>query len=138
MALYAEVDALLSPITCDQTTECCRFGITGREPYPTPIEFAEMQRAMQAAGGIQSPKRRLPMRTDDGEGRCPLLTQEGRCRIYASRPFGCRTHFCHRVEAKLPRREIQRWSRAILDLSEAFAPQDPRPRPLRSWLETRG
>ncbi len=147
LALYAEVDRLLAPYTCENTTECCRFGITGREPYPTAVEAAEVKRAM-AKGGITlpatagdhrggrspSPRRSLPVASS--ERPCPLLSAEGRCRIYASRPFGCRTYFCDRVEGpgKLPRSEIQRISRAIADLSARFAPRDPLPRPLTSAL----
>ena len=41
---------------------------------------------------------------------CPLLSADGRCRIYASRPFGCRTFFCDDAEAPFGRR--RRSSRA--------------------------
>ena len=137
-ALYAEVDALLAPFSCANTTECCRFGITGREPYPTPAEVALVKRAIAKAGiTLAAPARRgraLPV--VDAERACPLLSPEGRCRIYASRPFGCRTFFCDRVEGpgKVPRAEIQRISRSIADLSARFSPRDPLPRPLTHAL----
>jgi Fe-S-cluster containining protein len=152
LALYAEVDSLLAPFSCDGTTECCRFGITGREPYPTAVEIALVKHAIARAGiTLSTPprnKRALPVlggassaspRRDaeaGSERACPLLSAEGRCRVYAARPFGCRTFFCDRVEGpgKLPRREIQRISRAIADLSARFAPQDPLPRPLTRAL----
>ena len=151
LALYAEVDVLLAPFSCDSTTECCRFGITGREPYPTAAEIALVKHAIARAGiTLSAParnKRALPVlggpsaspRRDAhaaSERACPLLSAEGRCRIYASRPFGCRTFFCDRVEGpgKLPRAEIQRISRAIADLSARFAPRDPLPRPLTHAL----
>lgn len=143
-ALYAEVDALAEGWSCDASTDCCRFGVTGREPYPTAIERAELERAVRARGGL--PKRRsLPVvggaggggRGGEDERRCALLSDEGRCLVYASRPFGCRTFFCERATGpagegarELPRREIARLARAILDLSERFAPADPGPRPL--------
>ena len=139
LALYAETDLLLSPYGCDASAECCDFANTGREPYPTPAELAEVDRAMRERGidlGRTKPaasKRALPIA---GRRRCPLLGDDLRCRIYASRPFGCRTYFCERMTGpnKLPRAELQRLSRAIADLSARFAPRDPRPRPLLNAL----
>ena len=144
-ALYAEVDALLSPYSCEGTTECCRFGITGREPYPTAVELGELQRAIVEAGiTLGGGRRRRPLPLADGgrgmsregERPCPLLGEDGRCRVYMSRPFGCRTYFCHRVSGpgKLPRREVQHISRKIADLSARYAPRDPHPRPLTRAL----
>jgi len=137
-ALYAEVDALAEGWSCEASTDCCRFGVTGREPYPTAIERAELERAVRARGGLGK-RRGLPVVGPNGEDerRCALLSDEGRCLVYASRPFGCRTFFCDRATGpagerarELPRREIARIARAILDLSERFAPADPGPRPL--------
>ena len=137
LELYRVVDRALEPFSCDGTTECCRFGITGREPYPTAVEFAEIASAMGALGLARSGgKRRLPLAGPAQDEPCPLLSDDGRCRIYASRPFGCRTFFCDRVigPGKVPRAEIQRVSRSVAALSESFAPRDPHARPLRSWL----
>jgi Fe-S-cluster containining protein len=132
-AIYAEVDALVAGWTCATSTDCCRFGVTGREPYPTAVELAELARAVRARGGL--PKRRsLPLAE---ERRCALLSDEGRCVVYASRPFGCRTFFCDRAEGPsgenvraLPRDEIARLGRSIADLSARFTPSDPGPRPI--------
>src|SRR5262245_14851856 len=55
-AAYARIDSALDGWTCDASTDCCRFGVTGREPYPTAIELAELERAVKARGGL--PKRR--------------------------------------------------------------------------------
>ena len=138
LRLYAEVDALLAPFSCDDSTECCQFGVTGREPYPTAVELAEVKSAMAGQGiGAAPPsatKRRLPIA--DPAKRCPLLSSEGRCRVYASRPFGCRTFFCDRAQGpgKLPRGEIQRLSRAIADLSARAFPENPLPRALTRAL----
>jgi hypothetical protein len=133
-ALYAKVDALLAPYSCDLSGECCDFANTGREPYPTAVELAEVELAMRAAPPPKTNKKRgLPI-----AGRvCPLLAENGRCRIYASRPFGCRTYFCERMAGpgKLPRAEIQAISRAIADLSARFSPRDPHPRPLTNALK---
>lgn len=126
-AIYNEVDALQTGWTCDTSTDCCRFGVTGREPYPTAIELAELEAAVRARGGL--PKRRTLPVAD--ERRCDLLGDDGRCLVYEARPFGCRTFFCDRGEGpRVPRAEIQRLSRAIADLSDRFAPADPGPRPL--------
>jgi uncharacterized protein len=136
-AIYAEVDALLAPYTCDSTTECCDFGLTGREPYPTAVELTEVERAIAAASINTTGKRRRQLPISGTARRCPLLSNEGKCRIYASRPFGCRTFFCERVEGpgRLPTDEIRRLSRRIADLSARHAPRDPGPRPLTRALK---
>lgn len=131
-ALYAETDALLSEYSCDSSGECCTFSNTGREPYPTAIERAEIEIAIGKIGGL-SKKKRLPL----ADRRCPLLSDDGKCRIYASRPFGCRTFFCHRVTpAKLPRQELKELGARIADLSARAFPRDPGPRPLLKALAT--
>ncbi|MDP9035940.1 MAG: YkgJ family cysteine cluster protein [Myxococcota bacterium] len=136
LALYADVDALLVGRSCRcspkgvaaSAVECCHFAVTGREPYPTAIELEEVRHAMRA---LSLDPRRLPV---VGMRRCPLLSPEGRCRVYASRPFGCRTFFCDDAESlgesKLPRAAIQATGRRIADLSARFAPNDPLPRAL--------
>jgi Fe-S-cluster containining protein len=136
-ALYAEVDALLAPFSCVASAECCNFANTGRQPCPTAVELAEVREAMRRAGVTlgRAPKR-LPVA---GDRTCPLLGRDGRCRIYASRPFGCRTYFCERRTGpnKMPRAEIQEISRRIADLSARFDPRDPGPRPLSRALDLR-
>ena len=137
-AVYAEVDARLAGWSCDESTDCCRFGVTGREPYPTAIEQAELERAVRARGGL--PKRRsLPTVSARGqdERRCTLLSDEGKCLVYASRPFCCRTFFCERgrgpaneAARSMPKDDIARLARAIVDLSARFAPGDAGPRPM--------
>ncbi|HEX8791599.1 MAG TPA: YkgJ family cysteine cluster protein [Polyangiaceae bacterium] len=142
LALYAEVDELLAGWTCacsragvgtTPEAQCCHFGVTGREPYPTAVELEEVRHAMRAASVTPRDPRKLPM----AELRpCPLLSPDGRCRIYASRPFGCRTFFCEHGEApyggreKLPRDAINAIGRKIADLSAEVSPRDPLPRPL--------
>jgi Fe-S-cluster containining protein len=151
-ALYAEVDELLQGWSChcsaggppdDETPPalCCRFDLTGREPHPTTVELAELRHAIRAAGIDLDGRRRLPLA---GGGPCPLLSDAGRCRVYASRPFGCRTFFCRdaapggRLEgSRWPRDAIQRIGRRIADLSARFDPRDPHPRPLVRALAAR-
>ena len=132
-ALYARIDRALDGWACEASTDCCRFGVTGREPYPTAVEVAELERAVKARGGIKK-RRTLPVA---GERRCALLGDDNKCSVYASRPFGCRTFFCERATssvgegtAALPKREIAEVSRAIADLSARFEPRNPGPRPL--------
>jgi Fe-S-cluster containining protein len=133
-AIYAEVDAAFAGWTCESSTDCCRFGVTGREPYPTAVELAAIDLALRSRGGI--PKRRtLPVA---GERRCPLLSDGGKCVVYASRPFGCRTFFCARADGPaVPRATVTELSRAVAELSERFAPRDPGPRPLSRALRSR-
>jgi hypothetical protein len=140
--LYRQADALLEGWSCACSragvggvpeAQCCHFAVTGREPYPTAVELEEVRHAVRAA----PPARPDPKRLALAELRpCPLLSPDGRCRIYASRPFGCRTFFCDHAEGpfgakrKLPRAEVNALGRRIADLSARFAPRDPGPRPL--------
>ena len=149
LELYRQVDALLDGWTCACSragvggapeAQCCHFAVTGREPYPTAVELEEVRHAMRAAPAARPDPKRLPM----AELRaCPLLSLEGRCRIYASRPFGCRTFFCDHAEApfgakrRLPRDEVNALGRRIADLSARVAPRDPGPRPLVKALTGR-
>ena len=141
LALYARVDALLAPFSCDASTECCRFGITGREPYVTPVELAELERAIAARGVPLSAAPRSPRALPlvDEERRCPLLDANGRCRVYEARPLGCRTFFCDRVQGpgRIPRDEVNRVARDVADLAARFAPRDPHARPLTRALSGR-
>jgi Fe-S-cluster containining protein len=125
--IYTTVDAAFADWTCESSTDCCRFGVTGREPYPTAVELEELERAVRARGGV--PKQRsLPVA---GERRCPLLSDEGKCIVYASRPFGCRTFFCERAQGSpVAKRDVSELARRIATLSERFRPEDPGPRPL--------
>ncbi len=125
-AIYADAAALLDGFTCPASTECCRFGITGREPYVTSIEIAAVKRELARIGGARAfrgaaplaastedakpdKKRRLAMAAD--ERTCPLLNEEGRCAVYAARPLGCRTFFCERASS--PHRERSTRGRAL-------------------------
>jgi Fe-S-cluster containining protein len=149
LALYAKADALVAGATCacsppsdapaapesrgasrEEVAPCCHFALTGREPYPTAVELAEVEHAVRARGIAGPPRRKLPM--VDALRACPLLSQAGRCTIYASRPFGCRTFFCQRGEGppRHARAGLEELSRGIADLSARAFPRDPRPRPL--------
>ncbi len=158
LALYAEADGLVDGWACACTTgseaerrapRCCHFAVTGREPYPTAVELEEVRHAMRVAGirpqaaSLAPHPRRLRVIGAQGETPghastrpCPLLSTEGRCRIYASRPLGCRTFFCHEADgpsgsrARPPREAANAIGRRMADLSARFSPLDPHPRPL--------
>jgi len=132
-ALYQQVDALLAPWTCPASGDCCHFARTGREPYVHAIELDELRRAARAAN---VPKRKGALAVIADDRRCPMLGEGGRCRVYASRPFGCRTYFCEKVEGpgKLPRAAVAELGRRIADLSERAYPRDPGPRALSRAL----
>lgn len=98
--------------------------------------MAEVEHAVRAVG---APKKKLAVVRP--ERACPLLGDHGRCRIYASRPFGCRTYFCENALAlceasagKLPRDEVQAIARRIAALSARAFPRDPGPRALTRAL----
>jgi Fe-S-cluster containining protein len=140
-ALYARVDGMLAPFSCESTAECCRFGVTGREPYVTPVELAEVEHAIAARGMPARPNRSpraLPV-VDDSRP-CPLLDDAARCRIYDARPLGCRTFFCDRIQGdgrRFPRDEINRAARDLADLAARHAPRDPGSRPLTRALASK-
>lgn len=126
-AIYRDADALYASHRCPSTTECCRFGITGREPYVTSVELAFVERAIAARGGPLSPRRRaLPLAPSGaGERTCPLLDAQARCSVYASRPLGCRTFWCGRAEAdrKVAQRELNELVARIKALAMRHEPR---------------
>jgi Fe-S-cluster containining protein len=130
--LYREADAIHSGRTCPGSTECCRFGITGREPYVTSIEVRALERAVAERGGPLSPRRRALPLTRDGEREraCALLDASGKCSVYKSRPFGCRTFFCERAT----RADARAAEKALVDrlraIAERHEPGGDAPRPL--------
>ena len=129
--------------TCPSSTECCRFAITGREPYVTSVELAMLRRAMAQRAGKKSDRAeplsakdpRLPVLAD--ERTCPLLSREGRCSAYAARPFGCRTFFCERAESLAPVRHADMLARVreLKSLAERHEPGGSAGRPLTRALE---
>jgi Fe-S-cluster containining protein len=147
-SVLASADQIFSGWSCPASTECCRFGVTGREPYVTSIEIALIRRAIGARGGARSwkragalvpldqaaNKRSLPFAEE--ERRCPMLTDAGRCAIYASRPLGCRTFFCDRASAagKVRHREIGALVRQVQEIAAQHEPAGDQGRPLTRAL----
>lgn len=146
--LYEDVDALYRGASCDRSTECCRFGITGREPQVTSIELALVTRALRERGGAPSKKRRaLPLTQEHSRSRtglavareraCPLLLSPGRCAVYEARPLGCRTFFCERAQLAQPvdRRALRDAVRRLQELAVRHAPSGDRPRALSRAID---
>ena len=137
-ALYARIDVLYADWSCPSSTECCRFGITGRQPYVTSIELTMVERAIAKRGGMPSPKKRaLPLTEDKPRERiCPLLNRDNQCSIYADRPFGCRTFFCERAkQGEGPARSaLQTHVNELRALAERHKLGGDAPRPLMRAL----
>lgn len=131
LAILADADAAAIGATCDASTDCCRFSVTGREPYITRVEWELVVKEQRRQG------RRLPDLPGDDDGRCPFLSEAGRCGVYAARPLGCRTFFCERARAPeggpvdLDRRAMNALAQELATLS------GEKGRPLRSWLRAR-
>jgi len=118
-AIYADTDARPVERACLRRTECCQFHLTGRTPQLTKGEALTAAAALRATG-----RTRLPERDD---GACPLLDGEGRCLIYADRPFGCRTHFCAAAGGPYARRTVSDLIQRLDDVDVRLGGDGPRP-----------
>ena len=130
-AVLAAADTTLDGWSCEASTDCCRFGVTGREPFVTAVEW-EIVRIAVAARGL--PKRRLVV---VDERPCRLLDERGRCAVYDARPLGCRTFYCDRASGptrRPPRDTLAELGRKLADLSERVEPGEG-PRALSRRLE---
>jgi Fe-S-cluster containining protein len=147
-AVYADAELTFSGWSCPASTECCRFGVTGREPYVTSIELLAVKRAVAARGGPRSfrkagplpaearaPRGKLPLA--DGERRCLMLDEAGRCAIYSARPIGCRTFFCDRASegGRVRHKEINALVRRIQEIAARHRPGGDQGRPLTRALD---
>lgn len=140
-ALYAELTDRLRGSSCPGSTECCRFGVTGREPYVTSVELAYLERGVARAGG-KTPQatgkgaKSLPIAVVKDERICPLLRADDRCAAYEHRPFGCRTFFCERADTPEPlgQQEINAFVRRIKDIAARHRPGGDQGRPLTRAL----
>ena len=133
LAILEEASALVDGVTCDCSTDCSRFGKTGREPWLTAAEFDVVTAAVKAQG------RRLPSVPASDDGRCAFLGDDDRCRIYAARPLGCRTFFCDAAKhpdgrtGKLPS-STNKQLRALPPQLAALTP-GVESKPLGAWLQ---
>ena len=149
-AVYDDATRAFDGWSCPASTECCRFGITGREPYVTSIELLAIRRAIAARGGARA-WRRASAATADPEGaatgritlpvvaderRCPMLTDAGRCAIYDARPLGCRTFFCDRASpgSKVRQRDVNALVRRVQDIAAKHEMDGDKGRPLTRAL----
>lgn len=136
-SLYAQVTRRYDGHSCPASTECCRFAVTGREPYVTSIEALALARAVARRGGPLSARRRaLPLVRGRDERICPLLDAAGRCSVYADRPFGCRTFWCDRAQRDAPVSHAERTAlvRQLQALAARHQPDGDRGRPLSRVL----
>lgn len=126
-AVYRDADELFAGWSCPVSTECCRFGLTGLEPYVTSIEYVAVVRAVKKAGGLPMAARKALPLLDRGprdQGICRLLDVDGKCSIYEARPFGCRTFFCaHAFEGKkVPHKQVLELVRRIQQIAARHTP----------------
>jgi Fe-S-cluster containining protein len=118
-AVYDELTRRPVERNCIRRTECCHFKLTGRTPYLTKGE------ALLAAKGLRASGRtKLPVPKHDG---CPMLDDAGKCLIYESRPFGCRTHFCQAAGGPYARREVLDLIRRLEAVDAQLAGRGPVP-----------
>jgi len=134
-AIYRHAKERFAGSRCEGSTECCRFAITGREPYVTSIEVLAVRRALARRGGALRPKKRaLPLvPAGEDERTCPMLDERGRCCVYADRPLGCRTFWCHRAEhddAAVSQSELNELVRRVQEVAAAHETRGDQGRPL--------
>lgn len=97
--IYRELSERPIERNCTLRTECCRFKVTGLTPFLTKGEAIVAALGWRATGRTTLPER--------ADGSCPMLHPEtGRCLVYESRPFGCRTHFCAAAGGPWARRDV--------------------------------
>jgi len=118
-AIYAELERRPLPRQCEMRTGCCHFRIAGHTPMLTRGE------ALHAAQGVRASGRKALKPHPDGA--CPLLGRDGRCTIYAHRPFGCRTHFCTEAGGMYPRKHVADLIQRLEALDERLGGHGSRP-----------
>ena len=116
-AIYRELSEIPIQRACINRTECCQFHLTGKAPLLTAGEGIFLAQGVRAAGWKQ-----LPVRDD---GVCPLLSSQGKCRAYAARPFGCRTHFCQSAGGPYARKEVLPLIRRLEELDAQLGGSGP-------------
>jgi hypothetical protein len=129
-AVYRLADAAYRPYSCPGTAECCQLATTRREPWLWPVEWALL---VETTGGQVPPAR--------ADGGCPFLDASGkRCTVYADRPFGCRTYFCHRIRGpgREPIEAVAVLSERLQRVAQALDPDCDAPRTLLAWHASTG
>lgn len=119
-SVYVELASRPMDRNCQRRTECCQFRITGKVPQLTRGEALLAAQALRASG-----RKSLP---DPADGACPMLqTGTGKCLIYESRPFGCRTHFCQPAGGPMERGEILDLIRRLEQIDVQMGGDGPHP-----------
>jgi len=124
-SLHRQVDEAWSGFRCPGTAECCQLSQRGRQPWLWGVEWDALRRAVPA---LPAPR---------ADGGCPFLDAEGRrCTVYASRPLGCRSYFCHRATgpAHEPTETMDRLHRRLEAIARSLRPDELGPRPLLDWF----
>jgi hypothetical protein len=127
LAVFRHADEAYAPFSCPATAECCQLAKTGREPWLWLSEWLVLKERLVRDGRGPLPR----------TAACPLLDANGRCSVYADRPFGCRTFFCHRIQG--PARQPVETVNALLERLQAISKTldgDTEPKPLTEWLAT--
>ncbi len=120
-AIYRDLERWPVERDCRARTECCRFRLTGRTPQLTRGEALVAAAGWRAAGHKAVPEREAP------DGACPFLADDGRCRIYQDRPFGCRTHFCAAAGGMLDRASLIDLIQRLEAVDEEIGGDGPKP-----------
>ena len=118
-SIYAEIEARPLPRDCQMRTRCCHFRLTGKTPLLTRGE------ALYLAIGVRGSGRKVLK--PHPEGACSLLGRDGRCTVYAHRPFGCRTHFCEAAGGMYPRKHLADLIQRLEALDETLGGDGSRP-----------
>jgi Fe-S-cluster containining protein len=119
-SVYSDLAALPIERNCQLRTECCQFHLTGKTPFLTRGEALLAAKALRATGRTALPESK--------EETCPMLDpRTSRCRIYANRPFGCRTHFCSAAGGALARKDVLDFIHRLVEIDEDLGGDGPRP-----------
>jgi hypothetical protein len=124
-AIYADLEKQPVQRDCVRRTECCQFKLTGRTPMLTAGEALVVAAGLRASG-----RRSLPESGDEVTGRCPLLNPAGKCIVYDSRPFGCRTHFCAAAGGPYTRNEVRDLVRRLEEVDASLGGDGPHALPM--------
>lgn len=121
-AVLQKADAAWRRHGCPASGECCQLSVTRRQPYLWPSEWKLLEAHLRHRG--------RPFPAARADGACPFLDAAGtRCTVYESRPFGCRTFFCHRITgpAKVPAEDtnalLERLAALNLAVDDRAAPR---------------
>jgi len=121
-AVYTDLAARSVERNCLRRTECCQFHLTGKVPQLTRGEALLAAHSFRATG-----RKSIP---EPPDGSCSMLQPgTGKCLIYESRPFGCRTHFCQPAGGPMERNQVLDLIRRLEDMDRKLGGDGPHPLP---------